>query len=86
MRHKLRRRYGRSEGSSIQFRDLNVGDEFDFVSPNPMMNSFYETCTKTGPRTYTWVSQHPVDRGRVFKTRVGSINVKVYHVDRKGGR
>ena len=80
MRHSrrgLKRRYGHSS-VGVKFKDLNVGDTFDFVSPNSNLNSFYMSCTKTGPRSYTWQSHHD---GSTLKSRVGSANVLVYHVN-----
>lgn len=81
MRHSLRRRYGRSAGrdAGVRFGDLHIGDTFDFISPNHSMNSFFLLCTKTGPRTYSWI-----DRGHKLSSRVGSLNVKVYHVNESG--
>jgi hypothetical protein len=81
MRHRrtgLKRRYGRSTGSGMKFKDLNVGDTFDFISPNSNLNSFYSRCTKIGPRSYTWQSH--ID-GSTLKSRVGTANVLVYHVN-----
>lgn len=63
----------------MRFLDLNVGDTFDFVSPDRTLNSFYERCVKLTARTYTEVE----GEGLVIH-RVGSINAKVYHVKRKG--
>ena len=65
----------------MKFKDLNVGDTFDFISPNSNLNSFYMRCTKTGPRSYTWQSHHD---GSTLKSRVGSANVLVYHVNTEG--
>jgi hypothetical protein len=66
--------------SQTLFRELRVGDTFDFIGPVPRLNSFYERCTKTGLRTYSWF--HP-ERHAVIGTAVGTINCKVYHVERK---
>jgi hypothetical protein len=66
--------------SQTLFRDLQVGDSFDFIGQVRRFGSFYERCTKVAPRTYTWF--HP-ERHGVIRSRVGSINCKVYHVERK---
>jgi hypothetical protein len=66
-----------------RFSDLRVGDSFDFIGPEARFNSFYERCTKTSPRGYTWF--HPERHGIAHAT-VGTINCKVYHVERKEGR
>lgn len=54
------------------FRDLKIGQSFDWIGPDRMLNSFYLRCVKTGPRTYV------DERGRAH--RVGSVNAKVYHI------
>ena len=56
----------------MKFRDLQIGDTFDFISPNVGYNSFFERCTKISTRKY---------RGDKFEYEVGSINVEVYHVN-----
>jgi len=73
---------------TVLFRDLAVGDEFDFVPPNRSHASFFLTCTKTGPRSYTYVKEnpsfHPYYPGNhVYKKHVSTDNVEVYHVVRK---
>jgi hypothetical protein len=55
-----------------KFRDLPIGETFDFVSPDRMMNSFYKRCTKISARRYR------DDTGTMH--RVGSINAAVYHI------
>ena len=74
----------------MQFKDLAIGDEFDFVSDHPddiTRNSFYETCTKTSTRKYRW--RNPVrctlSPSEFLETRVGSESVEVYHVVRGNG-
>ena len=63
------------------FRELNVGDTFDFVNDdNRFYNSFYERCTKVSPRCYTWVSTLT---GATLQSRVGTVNVHVFHVTRE---
>ena len=62
----------------ILFKDLNIGDSFDFISPNIGYNSFFHTCTKLSPRKYTWEIEE-----ETFDSQVGSINVEVYHVNEK---
>lgn len=59
----------------VKFRDLQIGDTFDFISPNAMLNSYHLRCKKLSARTYT-----PVDAPHAL--RVGSINVEVYHIER----
>jgi hypothetical protein len=55
-----------------KFRDVPVGATFDWINEErPSYNSFYDRCTKTGPRTY---SAGPI------KYQVGSINTRVFHV------
>jgi hypothetical protein len=58
----------------LRFRDVEIGEGFDFIDPAPLArNSFFDRCYKTGPRKY-----------RAFGTNreytVGSINAPVFHV------
>lgn len=59
----------------MKFRDLKIGDTFDFINPNNYMggNSFYKTCERISARCYRDSS------GVIYK--VGSINTPVYHVN-----
>ena len=59
----------------IRFRELKVGDQFDFISPNRIVNSYFERCVKISPRCYTAV-------GAVVVMRVGTVDVDVHHVER----
>jgi hypothetical protein len=70
----------------MKFKDLAIGDTFDFVSPNRMMNSFYDRCTKISARKYQWENpvQCSLSPSKYLETRVGSANVEVYNVERKG--
>lgn len=57
----------------MKFRDLTEQQSFDFVDDaNPIRNSFWDRCIKTGPRTYTSIKTG-------LRYRVGSIDAKVYH-------
>lgn len=57
----------------MKFRDLKIEQFFDFVNDeNRMLNSFWDRCIKTGPRSYK-----SVETG--VKYTVGSINAVVYH-------
>ncbi len=58
----------------VKFRDLQIGDTFDCVSPDRMMNSFYDRCEKISTRKY-----RSLVTGYDFE--VGSVNVTVYHVN-----
>lgn len=60
---------------ATKFGHLEDGDEFDFVGPDPLMNTFLKTCRKTGRFTYT-------DEDGV-KHRIGSLSAKVYHAYRE---
>lgn len=63
-----------------RFRDLAIGQTFDFVDDaNPHLNSFFSRCTKMSARRYTWEVWGP-QGSAVLETRVGSINVEVFHV------
>jgi hypothetical protein len=79
--------------ADVLFRDLAIGDTFDFRNPMGARAgaTFSARCTKVGPRSYTWVNSGPaavkapqgyrVVRGATLKTRIGSINCPVYHVN-----
>jgi hypothetical protein len=59
----------------MKFRELSIGDEFDFVNPDSFFNSFFMRCAKISPRKY-------VDsNGQAHM--VGSINARVWNVERK---
>ena len=60
----------------MKFRDLSIGDKFDFIGPKPGYNSYFRRCVKLSTRTYTEVE----GEGEPRPMRVGSINVKVFHV------
>lgn len=64
----------RNENEPTMFRDLAVGDSFDFVGPNWKYNSFYRRCVKVSARKYR------DDDGREHE--VGTIDCNVYHVDK----
>jgi hypothetical protein len=56
------------------FRDLPIGQTFDFIGPFGHANSFYARCVKVSNRKYAEVA-----RPEVVYT-VGTIKVQVYHV------
>ncbi len=58
----------------MKFRDLKIGDTFDFIGPDRAMNSFYRRCRKISARRYR-------DDVGVLEYKVGSINCDVYHVN-----
>jgi len=58
----------------MRFRDLHIGQGFDWISPNRGYNSFFRRCWRIGVRRYR------DDTGIVH--RVGSINAEVFHTDR----
>jgi len=56
----------------MKFRDLKIGDTFDFISTNQSLNSFLSRCKKISPRKY---------RANKTNHQVGSVHVEVYHVN-----
>ena len=61
----------------MKFRDLSIGDTFDFVNDSrPIFNSFFLRCKKVSTRRY--------EDSEGYIHRVGSINAMVHHVVRKG--
>lgn len=59
----------------MRFRELRIGDTFDWIEPGSLRNSFSLRCTKISARKY-------VDE-RGFMHQVGTINAKVYNVKRE---
>lgn len=59
-----------------EFKDLAIGDLFDFISGNYTTDSFYDDCEKISARKYISI------QSRIEYT-VGSIHVKCYHVERR---
>ena len=66
----------------LQFRDLHVGDTFDWIDDNHRdRNSFYDRCVKTSARGYRTLD------GGESATRnytVGSVRANVFHVSIDG--
>jgi hypothetical protein len=56
-----------------KFRELAIGQCFDFVSEDRIMNSFYDTCEKISQRKY-----RSIDTGLEYS--VGSIDCEVFNV------
>ncbi len=67
----------------MKFRELAIGQWFDFVRPDSMYNSFYERCQKTSARKYRWKNPRRCSLSPMewLETRVGSINVEVYNIE-----
>ena len=60
-----------------KFRDLGIGDTFDFVSPTRHWNNYFARCVKLSARTYM-----AVDGDTQSSTmHVGSINVEIFNVE-----
>lgn len=58
----------------MTFKDLAIGDSFDFMDPESLRNSFSHRCTKLSSRTYSYGVR------REFKATVGTVKARVYHV------
>jgi hypothetical protein len=69
----------------ILFRDLAIGDTFDCIDDaHPAWNTFFHRCHKLSARTYGWYVtdwETPGNPLKVITSRVGSINVQVFHVE-----
>ena len=59
----------------MQFRDLDIGQTFDFVRPGYSYNTFFDRCVKTSPRLYV-----SVDNPTKLTYKVGTVKCEVYHV------
>jgi hypothetical protein len=64
-----------------KFRDLKIGETFDWMGPNQMHNSFFKCCRKISDRKYVAVLPTG-DMSNEGPMSVGTINAKVYHVGR----
>lgn len=61
-----------------RFKELHLGDTFDFIGPDRDRNSFFDRCIKIGARTYRSVeNRHDVMH------HVGSINCEVFHIENR---
>lgn len=56
-----------------RFRQLAIGQTFDFISPDNMLNSFSDNCKKISNRKYA-----SLETGLEYQ--IGSVNCEVYHV------
>jgi hypothetical protein len=54
------------------FRNVKVGQWFDFIGPNAGLVTFWKRVQKIGARTYE------DEQGLTYK--IGSLNAGVYHV------
>ena len=59
-----------------KFRDLGIGDTFDWIGPVTRFNSYFARCEKLSPRTY-----RNIGPGKQFVMRVGSLNAEVFHTE-----
>jgi hypothetical protein len=63
-----------------KFRELVVGDTFDFVDTDRLRRvfttSFYDRCTKVSPRKYRSLRTYA-------EYEIGSLNCEVFHVKRR---
>lgn len=57
-----------------QFKDLSIGDEFDFVKPDSRENSFFLRCEKISVRQYRDSNGN--------RHTVGTVSCAVYNVVR----
>jgi len=63
----------------MYFKDLAIGQTFDFVGPDSSDHVYYffARCTKVSTSHYTW--QH--HDGTTLQSEVGSVYALVYHVE-----
>lgn len=66
----------------MTFGELAIGDTFDFVSGNRIMDSFSEPCKKISARKYKYPTGKPEPSAH-YIARVGTLKVNVYHVGRE---
>jgi hypothetical protein len=63
----------------LTFRDLAIGQEFDWISPIATRNSFFHRCRKVTERKYVALLSSG-DMTNAGPMRVGTVSAKVYHV------
>ena len=61
------------EDTTQKFSSLAIGQEFDFVKPNSIYNSFFARCVKVSSRKYKSVSAG-------IEYEIGSTKAEVYNV------
>jgi len=63
----------------MRFKDLKIGQSFDFINPNAIgQNSFFHRCVKVSARKYKTVSGEAMHGFAAYT--VGSINAEVFNV------
>lgn len=65
----------------MRFRDLSIGQWFDFDAPpdHTWATGFTNRCQKVSARRYRW--RDHIKKSWLY-SKVGTINVDVYHVRR----
>lgn len=56
----------------MTFKELTIGQSFDFIGPDRMRNHFFHRCEKISARKYR--DEYGIDHA------VGTISCNVYHV------
>ena len=64
-----------------KFRDLKIGETFDWIGPIQSHNSFFKCCRKISNRKYVAVL-HTGDVDNKGPISIGTINATVYNVGR----
>ena len=59
----------------MRFREVQVGQWFDFIGDKPWDVTCHVRCVKISARKYSYAYNNGIDT-----SQVGSINVLVYHV------
>ena len=59
----------------MKFKELIIGNSFDFIGPKNDYNSYYKRCTKISPRKYK------SDDGETHT--IGTINCKIHHIKKR---
>lgn len=66
---------------SMTFRDLHIGDTFDFAEPD--ISSFFKRCRKVSASCYVAVNDNGHDDRFHGTMRAHSMHAPVYHVERQ---
>jgi hypothetical protein len=64
----------------MKFKELKIGQTFDWVNPAVRHNSFFKRCRKVSDRSYVVLLPYG-DMSNEGLIKVGSINAEVFNVE-----
>jgi hypothetical protein len=63
------------------FKELAIGDTFDWAKPDSRANSFFRPCMKVSARRYRTIDGGPIEYLTVGSVRAEVSNVNAYVYD-----